>query len=147
MMNAQNAYLNSRLDKMIYMNIPESVEHLSGQVCELLKSIYGLKQSANLWNKKITKTLKSLGFEQTLADVSVFIHFCDMIVALYINDMLFFSKNLKKMKHVKNKIKKLHIMKNLKKKIKKGFVVNVTKNLNYGVRIPHSGGAKGQYCL
>ena len=58
--------------------------------------------------------LKFLEFEPTLADISVFIHFHDMIVALYVNDMLFFSKDLKKMKHVKNEIKKLHIMKNLK---------------------------------
>src|SRR5438477_9187405 len=113
MMDAQNAYLNSKLDKVIYMDVPESVEHLPGQVCELLRSLYGLKQSANLWNKKIIKTLKSLEFKPTLADASVFIHSRDMIVALYVDDMLFFSKDLKKMEHVKNKVKKLHIMKDL----------------------------------
>src|SRR5947199_3698728 len=57
--------------------------------------------------------LKSLEFEQTLADASVFIHSHDIIVTLYVNDMLILGKNLKKVKQVKNKIKKLHVMKNL----------------------------------
>src|SRR5438046_608646 len=111
MMDAQNAYLNSELDKEIYMDVSEEVEHLSGQVCELLKSIYRLKQSANLWNKKITKTLKSLGFEQTLADASVFIHSRGIIVALYVDDMLILGKNLKEVERVKSEVKKLHAMK------------------------------------
>src|SRR5205809_630275 len=96
MMNAQNAYLNLELDKKIYMKVPERVNHLPDQVCELLKSLYGLKQSANLWNKKITKTLRSLEFEQTLADASVFIHPHDIIVTLYVDNMLILGKNLKK---------------------------------------------------
>ena|SRR5438034_9161012 len=57
--------------------------------------------------------LRSLKFEQTLADISVFIHSCDIIVALYVDDMLILEKNLKKVKQVKNEIKKLYVIKNL----------------------------------
>jgi len=57
--------------------------------------------------------LKSLEFEQILTDVSVFIHSHDIIVTLYVDDMLILEKNFKKVKQVKNKIKKLHVMKNL----------------------------------
>ena len=57
MMNAQNTYLNSELDKEIYMEVPEGVENANSSVCLLLKSIYSLKQSASLWNKKITSTV------------------------------------------------------------------------------------------
>ena len=32
MMDAQNAYLNSELDKVIYMEVPEGVDHLPDQV-------------------------------------------------------------------------------------------------------------------
>ena len=58
-MDAQNAYLGSDLDKEIYMEVPEGVENMDrgSKVCLLLKSLYGLKQSANLWNKKIASTL------------------------------------------------------------------------------------------
>ena len=74
MMNVQKAYLNSKLDKVIYMEAPEGTEHQPDQVCELLKSIYGLKQSANLWNKKIFKALRFIEFEPIKADASIFIH-------------------------------------------------------------------------
>ena len=38
MMNAQNIYLNSELNKIIYMKISEKVKHLLNKVYELLKS-------------------------------------------------------------------------------------------------------------
>ena len=96
------------------MEASEEVEHLPGEVCELLKSIYRLKQSANLWNKKITKTLRSIGFKSILADVSVFTHPQSIIVTLYVDDMLILAKDLRKIEQVKNQVKKTHIMKNLK---------------------------------
>ena len=74
MMNVQNIYLNSKLNKIIYMNVSERVKHLSDEVCKLLKSLYRLRQSANLWNKKIIKMLKSLEFKSILTDVSIFTH-------------------------------------------------------------------------
>ena len=50
MMDAQNAYLNSDLNKKVYMKISEGIENAekSDSVCLLLKSIYELKQSVNL---------------------------------------------------------------------------------------------------
>src|SRR5436190_3770560 len=57
--------------------------------------------------------LKFLNFEQTLTNISIFIHLDDIIIILYIDNMLILEKNLKKVKQVKNKIKKLHVMKNL----------------------------------
>jgi hypothetical protein len=98
LMDAQNAYLGSELDKMIYIEIPESIKHLPSQVCKLLKSLYGLKQSANLWNKKIIKTLKNLNFKPTLVNTSVFIHLWGVIIALYVDNMLLLAKNTKKIK-------------------------------------------------
>lgn len=40
-------------------------EHL---VLKLNRSIYGLKQSANNWNKRISNELKNLGYEQGKGD-------------------------------------------------------------------------------
>jgi transposase InsO family protein len=134
LMDAQNAYLNSELDKTIYMEAPEGVEHLPGEVCELLKSIYGLKQSANLWNKKIIKTLRSIGFKPTLADASVFTHPRGIIVALYVDDMLILAKSLKEIERVKNQIKKAHIMKDLGA-ISKILGIHVTHQPNGSIKI------------
>ena len=115
-MNVQNIYLNSELNKIIYMKVPEEVEHLPSQnlICKLLKSIYELKQSVNLWNKKIIKMLRSIEFKLILADVSIFIHSWDIIMILYVDDMLILAKDLRKIEQVKNQIKKTHIMKNLR---------------------------------
>ena len=134
MMNVQNVYLNSELDKEIYMKVLKRMNHLFNQICELLKSLYELKQSMNLWNKKIIKTLKSLKFEQIFADVSVFIYSCDIIVTLYIDNMLILNNNLKKVKWVKNKIKKLHVMKNLSS-ISKILEIHVTHQTDDFIKI------------
>ena len=116
------------------MKVLKKVNHLSDQVCELLKSLYRLKQSANLWNKKIIKTLKFLEFEQILTDISVFIHSHSIIVTLYIDNMLILEKNLKKVKQVKNEIKKLHVIKNLNS-ISKILEIHMTHQINNFIKI------------
>ena len=78
--------------------------------------------------------LKFLEFKFTLADVSVFIHFCGMIVALYVDDMLFFSKDLKEMKCVKNEVKKLHIMKDLRA-VSKILEIHMTHKTDSSIKI------------
>ena len=57
--------------------------------------------------------MKFLKFKQIFINISVFIYLHNIVVILYINDMLILEKNLKKVKQVKNKIKKLHVIKNL----------------------------------
>jgi len=57
--------------------------------------------------------LKFLKFKQIFINISVFIYLHNIVVILYINDMLILEKNLKKVKQVKNEIKKLHVIKNL----------------------------------
>ena len=49
MMDTQNAYLGSNLDKELYIEISEDIEKPEEDlVCLLLRSLYGLKQLANL---------------------------------------------------------------------------------------------------
>src|SRR5256885_9955842 len=45
----------------------------------------------------------------TLFRSSIFTHSQNVIVTLYIDDMLILEKNLRKIEHVKNEMKKLHI--------------------------------------
>ena len=53
LVNAVNAYVGSKLDKEIYIEVPEGVEATKGMVCLILQSLYGLKQSVFLWNRKV----------------------------------------------------------------------------------------------
>jgi transposase InsO family protein len=137
LMDAQNAYLNSDLDKELYMDAPEGVA-AEGKVCLLLKSIYGLKQSANLWNKKIASMLRSIGFEPTTAEPSIFIDQRGVIIALYVDDLLILAKNESDVKRVKKQIKKAHLMKDIRE-VSKVLGIRVTRPTNTGfVRIDQS---------
>ena len=70
-----SAFTNGDLDEEIYMKQPEGF-HIgsSHQVCRLRKSLYGLKQSARQWNKKLHSVLTELGFSRIESDRSVYIY-------------------------------------------------------------------------
>ena len=70
-----SAFTNGDLDEEIYMKQPEGF-HIgsSSQVCRLRKSLYGLKQSARQWNKKLHSVLTELGFSRIESDRSVYIY-------------------------------------------------------------------------
>jgi hypothetical protein len=65
-MDVVTAFLAGELEEEIYMEQPEGFEIGSREdfVCRLRKSIYGLKQAPRVWNEKIRRFLKSIGFEQ-----------------------------------------------------------------------------------
>ena len=114
LLDATNAYVGSKIDKQIYMEIPQGVDrqaHEPGDVCELLRSLYGLKQSAYLWNQKVKAFVTSTGFKQSSADPGVFINDRGIIIAVYVDDILVFSKDPKDMDSTKEKLKGFHPMK------------------------------------
>jgi transposase InsO family protein len=114
LLDATNAYVGSQIDKQIFMEMPQGIDpstHEPGDVCEILQSLYGLKQSAYLWNQKVKKFVTSIGFRQSTADPGVFINDRGVIIALYVDDMLIFSKDPKDMTITKGKLKSFHEMK------------------------------------
>ncbi|CAI7901196.1 unnamed protein product [Closterium sp. NIES-54] len=48
-LDMKNAFLQSKLDTVLYMYQPDYFDDGTGRVCKLLKSLYGLKQSPLLW--------------------------------------------------------------------------------------------------
>jgi transposase InsO family protein len=92
-----SAFTNGDLDEEIYMKQPEGF-HIGGpnQVCRLRKSLYGLKQSARQWNKKLHSALTEMGFKRIESDRSVYIYSNEevrIIVPIYIDDITFASKS------------------------------------------------------
>ena len=55
------------------MRLPPGLGERSGTiVVHLRKTLYGLKQAAREWYGKLGRTMKGLGFEQSLIDPCVF---------------------------------------------------------------------------
>lgn len=66
-LDVKTAYLNGNLEEEVFMKQPPGFtepgrKHL---VCRLKKSIYGLKQSARCWNRKLHEALSKMKFKQS----------------------------------------------------------------------------------
>lgn len=68
------AFLNGDLDHPIYMSQPpgyKDPEH-PDYVCEVLNSLYGLKQSPRQWNKALHQILVDLGLTKSKSDPTLY---------------------------------------------------------------------------
>ena len=99
-MDVTTAFLNPRIDSLVFMDLPPGTDWLdpaacidSGMsVCRLLKALYGLKQAPHLWFKDIDSYLQSIGFKHSSADPNLFTHTTmQVILLLYVDDILITS--------------------------------------------------------
>jgi hypothetical protein len=92
-----NAYVEADVDKLIHMFLPKELFcDVNGQpiIVKLLKSLYGLKQAGELWNKLINKQFCDLGFTRSAHDKCVYIkrnhsNKTVTIIVVYVDDILF----------------------------------------------------------
>lgn len=96
--DVKNAYVNSELEEDVYISEPEGFagnDH--GVALKLSKSLYGLKQSGNQWNKTLNKFLvEKLKFRRLKTDSCVYVkreNQHDMIIiAVYVDDIIIYAK-------------------------------------------------------
>ncbi|CAA7270786.1 unnamed protein product [Cyclocybe aegerita] len=92
-----SAFPNGNLEEEIYMLQPEGFHQgRPNKVLHLCKSLYGLKQAARQWNKKLHAALVEMGFKHIEADRSVYIYsngVVKIIVPIYVDDITFASKS------------------------------------------------------
>jgi len=90
------AFLHGDLSKTIYMDLPDRYSLLDsyGKVCLLRKSLYGLKQASQEWNKKFYDFLQTYELKQTAADPYVFYSTIRPILAtiIFVDDGLAICK-------------------------------------------------------
>ena len=67
-LDVKGAYLNGYLDEEIYMRQPPGFEDGTARVCRLKRSLYGLKQAGNVWNRDLDKSLLDLNFRRLRSD-------------------------------------------------------------------------------
>ena len=105
-MDVKNAYLNGELQEEVYMEQPEGYAHpyFPHYVCRLKKALYGLKQAPRAWTDRMRRFLKSIGFEISKADHSLYVKKigCGLIViVIYVDDLIITGSNKDEIAHVK----------------------------------------------
>ena len=96
-MDVKTAFLNGELKEEIFMRQPQGFIEGGEQmlVCKLLRSLYGLKQSARCWNAELDGQLHKMNFTQTDSDPCVYIRYSDVdvfIIAVYVDDIFLLGK-------------------------------------------------------
>jgi hypothetical protein len=90
--DVKTAFLNSRVDELIYMQQPPG-NVSAGQethVCQLLRSLYGLKQSPRQWYSKFHRFLRKHSLAQSSQDGNLYYlreGGRTLILVLYVDDL------------------------------------------------------------
>ena len=84
-LDVPQAFVQGNVDTEIFVKLPKGISILTideygnrvtlekaGKVLQLLKSLYGLKQAGQIWNKELTEYLESIGFTRCASESSVF---------------------------------------------------------------------------
>jgi hypothetical protein len=86
------AYLNAVLREKLITDYPHCLEHEApGMGCRLVKSLYGLKQSARNWFDTLGTFLMSKGFRRSKTDPCLYVfrdHQGVAFIFVYVDDML-----------------------------------------------------------
>ena len=93
-------------------------------MCKLVCSLYGLKQAGQVWNRTFAHTIKrKLRFNTIHSDAGVYV-LCrhhkggdsetDVILILYVDDLLLLGEDLSKINDIKHQLGKLYQMKDLR---------------------------------
>ena len=107
-MDVKGAYLNGTIKEQIYMKQPEGFDDGTGQVCHLIKSLYGLKQAGCEWNEELNKQLESLGWKPTMVDPCTYVRWKTdgvEVIAVWANDLLLFASDSDLMENMKLELK------------------------------------------
>ena len=101
-MDIGNAFLEGECDTELYMNLPKDlVKFMTGddkkQICvKIIKSIYGLKQAAKIFNEKLNNQLESVGFKRLANDVCLYMITREMdnyYLIVHIDDIIITGRN------------------------------------------------------
>jgi hypothetical protein len=114
----ETAYLNGILKEEIYMEQVVGFDDETGRVCQLKKTIYGLKQAGREWNKRITDFWVSRGFKSTIMDPCLFhgtIKGKFILILVYVDDLIVAVEDERHLEYLEAELKREFIIKNLGK--------------------------------
>jgi hypothetical protein len=109
-MDVKGAYLNGILQEKVYMQQPDGYNNGSGRICLLLKTLYGLKQSGQEWNKKLDRQLKTKGFTNLQSDSCTYIQHDNEnleVITVWVDNLLLFTNSNAKMISLKSELQSM----------------------------------------
>jgi hypothetical protein len=97
-MDVKNWFLHTYLEEKVFIKLPYGHPQNGhfNLVCQLYKSIYGLKQSPRVWHAKLSITLEVLGFIRSSIDSSLFVRLGIVdksVVLIYVDDLIITRNN------------------------------------------------------
>ena len=117
-MDVKMAFLNGNLEEEVYMKQLGGFSSSEGEqlVCELKKSIYGLKQASRQWYLKFHEIIASFGFEENIIDQCIYqkvggSKICFLV--LYVDDILLATNDKGLLYEVKQFLSKNFDMKDM----------------------------------
>lgn len=96
-LDVKTAFLNGKLNELVFMDQPPGYDDNSGRKCKLKKSLYGLKQAPRQWFQRFLEFVSKLNFQSLDNEPCIFIRNSDdhkIIIALYVDDMLVAGSNV-----------------------------------------------------
>ncbi len=97
-MNVVIAFLEAHLKEEVWVQQPSKFEQKESNgiflACRLNKALYGLKQAPREWYAILKIYLIFIGYQRVEIDHSVFIHDNDIIIAIYVDDLLILGSNI-----------------------------------------------------
>ncbi|CAI7873943.1 unnamed protein product [Closterium sp. NIES-53] len=87
-----NAFLYATVDAEIFVELPHGSHGEPNQVCQLMKSLYGIKQAPRLWQQYLHARLTRIGFRQLPHDQGMYrLTKGDdyILLIVYVDDLLY----------------------------------------------------------
>ncbi|KAF3984940.1 hypothetical protein FT663_05492 [Candidozyma haemuli var. vulneris] len=116
--DVKTAFLNGPLGLDLYLTVPEGLQtsQNKGKVLRLKRALYGLKQAPLVWNLEVSKTLRSIGLVPCVREPCLYYLYESgvlLLVALYVDDMLIMSSDIKLIEKVKQGLSMAYEIKDL----------------------------------
>jgi hypothetical protein len=141
-MDVITAYLLGKLDEEIYMMQPAGFIRTGMKrnlVCRLLRSLYGLKQAARVWNQKVHAFLLKIGFVRSTADPCLYIDAKRSIyITIWVDDLLIVGKHGRDIAKIKAQLSGEFEMKDLGQ-LTHFLGMQISRHLNGTISIDQSG--------
>ncbi|MBW0523705.1 hypothetical protein O181_063420 [Austropuccinia psidii MF-1] len=88
------AYLNADIDKEVWVRPLDGLSIPTGFGCRLCKALYSTKQAGNCWWHCVANKLRTLGYDASKFDRSVYVHSSQQaIICLHIDDGVITGKD------------------------------------------------------